>query len=421
MSQEMFELNSISKKSSIFLFLASLVFLALLIVLMKLVRQSDRVNKKSRNTLNSIINNSSTIIYLKDKEGKYILINKQYEKIFHLKNDEIVGKTDFDIFPEDIAKRLRENDLRILALKKPIELEEEVPHDDESHSYISVKFPLFNIIGDPYAVCGISTNITDLKKVVKEKSELQAQIVHAGKLAGLGTLSAGICHELNNPLTIVMGFADSLNVALENENHHTEKTKIYYQRINEAAQRMKIIIDHVREFSRDGENQEREDFNPNDIIRKSLILLNQQLKLRQIRIDLELTDNLPKIWINAVKIESVLQNLLSNSRDAFENYVPKEEKFIKISTSLLEDGKNISFTVEDNGKGISKKDLNNIFDPFFTTKEVGSGTGLGLSLSYGIIKEHKGEIIVESTEAVGTTFRISLPIDMRAERKDKHK
>ena len=118
--------------------------------------------------LQSIVDNTTAVIYLKDLEGYYFTINRQYEKLFHVTRHEILGRTDYEIFPTAVADVFRENDDKVIAARKPIEFEEVVPHDDGLHTYISIKFPLRDTAGTIYAVCGISTDITERKRTEHE-------------------------------------------------------------------------------------------------------------------------------------------------------------------------------------------------------------------------------------------------------------
>jgi len=138
-------------------------------------KQMEEVLRESHQQLQAILDNSTAVIYLKDIGGKYILINRRYEELFHISKEEIVGRTDFDIFPKDKADAFRENDLKVLNVKAPVEFEEHVPHEDGVHSYISIKFPLFDAKGEPYGVCGISTDITErqqMENAIKESEEI---------------------------------------------------------------------------------------------------------------------------------------------------------------------------------------------------------------------------------------------------------
>ncbi len=131
-------------------------------------KEAAEVVRESRELLNALVNNSTTVIYIKDKEGKYILINKIYEELFKIDRDAIVGKTDHDVFPTELADAFRANDRKVLLAGEPVEFEEVAPHDDGLHTYISVKFPLYNTEGAAYAICGISTDITERKTMEQE-------------------------------------------------------------------------------------------------------------------------------------------------------------------------------------------------------------------------------------------------------------
>ncbi len=144
------------------------------------IEMRDLSIKESEERLQSIIDNSTAVIYLKDTQGKYLLVNKQYETLFHITQADIVGKTDYDVFPKEAADELRENDRKILELDNSLEIEEIVPHDDGIHIYLSNKFPLYDASGVPYGVCGVSTDITERKRTQKELSRhrdhLEAQV-----------------------------------------------------------------------------------------------------------------------------------------------------------------------------------------------------------------------------------------------------
>ncbi len=131
-------------------------------------RMIEKDLSESQRQLQSILDNTTSVVYLKDLDGRYMLINRQFEILFHIKREEILGKTDFDIFPQDLAATFRTNDLKVIKAKMPLEMEEIAPHDDGLHTYISVKFPVLNDEGSPYGICGVSTDITDRKKAEDE-------------------------------------------------------------------------------------------------------------------------------------------------------------------------------------------------------------------------------------------------------------
>ncbi|RMD94795.1 MAG: response regulator [Calditrichaeota bacterium] len=256
----------------------------------------------------------------------------------------------------------------------------------------------------------------NLEQLVREKTkelkETQAQLVQAGKLAALGTLGAGVAHELNNPLTVVSAEADEILDAVNHGYLDQNLVVVSAQNIKSHAERMRVIIDHIRQFARDDKNSEWKKISINDPIRDSLILLRTQLESLGIEILLELDENLPKIWGHHNKLESIFQNLITNARDAFKNIKDRRHKTIKIR-SYQKDRDKIVVEVADNACGIPKDVLPNIFNPFFTTKDVGSGTGLGLSITHSNVKEHGGEISVISKAGEGTTFILTFPLERR--------
>ena len=144
--------------------------------------------RQSKEQMQSILDNTTAVIYLKDTHGKYILINRQYQDIFHITKDVIIGKTDYDIFPKEMADEFQANDRKVLKAHAPLEMEEIALHDDGSHTYISIKFPLFDSNGIPYAVCGISTDITERKKteelLQKQKNDLEQKNIALNEILG---------------------------------------------------------------------------------------------------------------------------------------------------------------------------------------------------------------------------------------------
>ncbi len=255
-----------------------------------------------------------------------------------------------------------------------------------------------------------------LQQAVKEADdklkETQAQLAQAGKLATLGTLGAEIAHELNNPLTVVSAEADELIEALGNGSLDKEFAAISAKNIKKYAERMRVIIDHIRRYSRDDKNSAWERVHINSPINDSLILLKSQLADSGISIELSLDENLPEMWGHINKLESIFQNLLTNAADAFNSVKDNRPKKLLISSSL-ENRNRILVKIKDNAGGMSKVVKSNIFKSFFTTKAVGKGTGLGLAIVQNLVKEHRGIIHVASQEGRGTEFTLNFPLERR--------
>lgn len=260
----------------------------------------------------------------------------------------------------------------------------------------------------------------ELERAHIELKAAQEALVQAGKLAALGELAAGVAHELNQPLTGIMGFAQELE-ALVKEKLNDKEMLNFCAEIHKNGVRMNKIIKQLREFTR----KSTEDFQQSDvvtIIEESLKLLDAQFKLRGITVKIQKQGEIPKIYCNPFKIEQVFINLATNARDAIEEKgLGHGEISITVKWPAQMSGDQngasgdrfVEVVFSDNGCGMSELTKSRAFDPFFTTKEVGSGTGLGLSLSYGILSQIHATMMIESTLGKGSTFHVRLPVDYR--------
>ena len=245
----------------------------------------------------------------------------------------------------------------------------------------------------------------EIKQREKELTEKQEQLVQAGKLATLGELTTGVAHELNNPLNnigLFLGNAiDRIDLGEWRKDQIREELHSAMQQVGKATE----IISHLRTFGR-ATSVSRELVPIKMVIERSISLILEQLRLRQIEVQLDLSPEDPLVIGNPIQLEQVFVNLLTNARDALSN---EPRKLIQIRCQIAEDKVKLAFS--DTGPGIAEGLEQRIFDPFFTTKEVGAGTGLGLSITYGIIKEHHGAISVgKSRPGEGATFLIELPL-----------
>lgn len=250
-----------------------------------------------------------------------------------------------------------------------------------------------------------SEALDDLKRT-------QAQLVQAGKLASIGELAAGVAHELNQPLMVIRGNVQIMNRSLPSGRMTREQIADGFKNIEKNTSRMMNIIDHLRTFSRQSATPFAET-DLNEAIRESFLMIGEQLRLRNIEVDMDLDETLPAIHGSGQQLEQVALNLITNARDAIFARAETEsdptgyEGRMAIRTAAVPGG--VEMVFEDNGRGIPDDAQQKIFDPFFTTKEVGRGTGLGLSISFGIIEAHKGRIGIARTSEAGTAFRIFLP------------
>jgi len=239
----------------------------------------------------------------------------------------------------------------------------------------------------------------------QELRDKQEQLIQAGKLATVGELTTGIAHELNNPLNNIGLFVenaiDRLQFGVADRGSILDELRNAVEQVRKATQ----IISHLRTFGRVAPVS-REPVRINEVVARSVALVREQLRLRQIEVHLGLCREDPVVVANAIQLEQVFVNLLTNARDALAQ-APR--KLIQVESAVA--GGLVRLVFHDTGPGIPPDLERRIFDPFFTTKEVGAGTGLGLSITYGIVKEHGGSIALakgESTE--GATFVIELPL-----------
>ena len=245
-----------------------------------------------------------------------------------------------------------------------------------------------------------------LEMTVETLKTTQAQLIQSEKLSGIGEFVAGVAHELNNPLTSVMGFSELLKRADRDPQHQR-----HLDMIHKSALRCQKIVQSLLSFAR-RHPSERKLSNLNELLEAAAEILHYQMRTGNIEVTTRLDESLPKAMVDPHQMQQVFLNIINNARQAIEAHRPNG--WVRLTTERDQD--RACITIEDNGPGIPEANLSKVFDPFFTTKEVGNGTGLGLSLCYGIIKEHGGTIIVRSKLGAGTTFVIELPLASELER-----
>src|SRR5947208_13828150 len=276
-------------------------------------------------------------------------------------------------------------------------------HQDKLRLEASRK-AMIHIMGD------LRETTAEVERREQELRDKQEQLVQAGKLATLGELTTGVAHELNNPLNNIGLFVgnavDLIELAVAEKGQIVRELRHAMQQVGKATE----IISHLRTFGR-AAPVSREPISLRQVIERALSLMGEQLRLRQIEVTVDLGPQELVVIGNAIQLEQVFINLLTNARDAV---VDSPRKAIRISGSVGSTA--VDVAVADTGDGIPAELKGRIFDPFFTTKAVGKGTGLGLSITYGIIKEHGGTISVVSPPGEGATFLIHLapaPADTR--------
>ena len=246
---------------------------------------------------------------------------------------------------------------------------------------------------------------------IKKQEKQQLLLAQKSKLESLGTLAAGIAHEINQPLGGLSMGLDNILIRLSEKNLSNEYLKDKVNLMFENVDRIKRIIDHTRTFSRSHKPASFERVSINEVVNNSLLMVKAQFANQGVSLRLSLTPDLEKVIADKFKLEQVVLNLLSNAKSAVdEKETQIGHPFEKtISVSTWQDLNYVCISVRDNGTGIKSKDIERIFDPFYTTKKVDKGTGLGLSIAYGFIKDILGDIAVDSKEGEFTQFDVKIP------------
>jgi len=345
--------------------------------------------RQSTKLLQSVFNGISDPLILLAPDGSLQMANQSFLLRNKLGMDEVIGRN-IDAF-SSVQQCLFSGQLQKLDLHTEKQHTKEIQLDDGSIFVISF-YPILNKDHSIQAIVCLAKDVTTIK-------ETEQRIQQTEKLVAVGQLAAGVAHEINNPLGVILCHTD----IIKENNEDNEEIYNDISTIERHAENCKRIVADLLDFSRSGNSRiERQLGSVNDVIKGVLSMIGQQFKKNQIALTCNLDDALPNCLMDSRRIQQVLVNLIMNSVHAVGNKG-------KIAINTRTKAKHILIEIEDNGPGIDKEIIDKIFNPFFSTKEPGQGTGLGLSVSYGIIREHDGEIRVQSTPDHSTCFTIILP------------
>lgn len=360
------------------------------------------VTNSNTSIIEHAFNQSVYAINITDLKGKLLNVNEAYVKLYKFNNkEEILNKTQRIISSPKTPNVVYEDMWNTICMDKIWSGEITNLARDGSEVFIHLTItPIFEN-SSKIGYMGFSLDRS-------QQVQLEKQLLHANKLVVLGTLGAGIAHELNNPLTTISLEAEYIKETLPvfNKKKDLPGLQTATDSIIRGVERMEKVIAHLLVYSRKETERERDLLYIHQLIDDSFIFMGKQLENRGIEVQINTPQNLA-IYGNKTDLESVIHNLLTNSRDAFKEK-PNENPVIKLTVYKSEKG---FLTLEfwDNAGGIPRVNLEKVFDPFFTTKGEGAGTGLGLSITKKILVEHGGAISVTS-ENSETLFKIRLPL-----------
>ncbi len=344
---------------------------------------------------------SAIIVY--NDDGVIQENNKAAAVLFQQSESSLIGKNIKDFLESNDIANFEQEVKRLLKINNATINVKQILRPDGTKRDVEILATAINI-GNDKILYSIINDITD-------KNILISQNLLNGKLVAIGTLSASIMHEINNPLACIFlnlemsGNVIAKAIAKESNDDMLELNQMISQSM-EGAKRIKSIVSDLKEFGRKDEDKMIYK-NINDIIESATNIVLPHFKHIAV-LKKDLTNDIPQLWLNHLRIEQVLVNILINASQSFVDKHDYDHNIVSV-TSKLENNM-VCITISDTGKGMSPDTLSNIFEPFFTTKSIGVGTGLGLSISKDIVESHGGRIAVESKVGVGTTFSIYLPI-----------
>jgi two-component system, NtrC family, sensor kinase len=354
---------------------------------------------KSEKLYKSLVESAEDAILNVDPKGEIISINRYGAKMFGYTPRGIFGKPLSDVLPGKTREELNDLVQKVFVDKQGRRTTQELTVGGKDY-FVNINLTPIKEDDRVLSILIIAHDITSQKK-------MEEQLYHTEKLASLGQLAAGVAHEINNPLAIILGFSDMLLEKLdENSKEYSMITTIERQGNN-----CKKIVENLMSFARSPE-KDQYDTEVNRSVETVIEVVKNTLLTKKVKFHSDLAEGLPKVRGDAVQLQQVFLNLITNAVKAMP-----DGGMLTVTTRLDPNRDRVQIRFADTGEGIKKEHLPKIFDPFFTTRKVGEGTGLGLSVSYAIITKFGGTITCESRtkdeakdQESGTTFMISLPI-----------
>jgi PAS domain S-box-containing protein len=368
-------------------------------------RAEETLEQKTRE-LETFINNIPHMAWLKDSDSNFIVCNQKFGDTVGMDPEYLRSHSCAVCFGEETAMKFKEDDVKVMEGRKQITFEETIVDNDGKEICLeTTKSPIFNATGSVVGIVGIGVDITERKQAEEREKQLQQELNLASRLATVGEMSSGIAHEINNPLTGVMGFSQMLMKKDIPDDIRKDVDIIY-----EGAKRIASITERMLTFARQ-RKPERTSVNINDIIETTLAMRAYEMESSNIKITTQLASDIPLTFADAGQLQQVFLNIVLNAE--MEMKLARGKGNLTVKTERIDNTIRLSF--KDDGPGIPKKNLDRLFDPFFTTRDPDKGTGLGLSICYTIVNQHGGKIYARSKLEKGATFFVELPIVTQAE------
>ncbi len=374
--------------------------------------RTEQELRESRRFLSELIENSGNLIFVKDHDGRYTMVNRKWESTTGLLRENAIGRTDHELFAAADAEQFRRHDLEVMESGQVIEQEEYLEDAKGRRTFWSIKFPLFDGEGRISGICGMVADLTERRQAEEERERLREQLAQGRKMESVGRLAGGIAHDFNDMIGMILGHVEQAllsNIKPDDQLHEN------LREIETAARRSADLTRQLLAFAR------RQTVMPkvldiNDAVAGMLKMLDRLIG-ENIEVLWRPGANIWPVWIDPSQIDQIVANLCTNSRDAIAEAgrIVIATENVGLSNSFCTGhegctaGEFVLLSVADNGCGMDEDVIDMLFEPFYTTKEMGRGSGLGLSTVYGIVRQNNGFIKVDSKVGKGTTIRVYLP------------
>ena len=365
--------------------------------------------RENQMLLETVLENSAASIYAKRKDGRYTYLNHEMEALCNVVREQVLDKTDFEVFPREIAQQWRANDLKAMTTGKLVVAEETIDSPRGERLVLSKKVPLTSSDGEVEGICGISTDITDLRRTELALREVVAKLERErdNKLTNVEAIMAAIAHEVRQPLMAIVINGSAARRFLARVPADIDEATANLNRIITDCRRASEVFDSILTLFR-REDQERQAIDVNEITLEVLQSSRGELAEHRVTTRTELASELPLISGHKRQLQQVISNLVQNAIEAMDNTTDRD-RVLRVRTGL-HNRDAIIVAVEDSGPGVDPKQLGSIFDAFFTTKS--HGIGLGLAICRMIVERHGGQLTAASDGNNGARFQFVLPTDL---------
>lgn len=372
------------------------------------ISERRRINDSliaSERLLADTVDHSAAIVALKGLTGRYLLVNREFERLFGRPRQTIVGQRDDDLFPAALAARLQAHDADVLARGEQVSFEQLLPSRDGDRTYVTVKFPLRGADGKPYGVGSMSTDISAVTQLQEAVRRHQDELAHVLRLHTIHEMAAAVAHEIHQPLGVITNYAQGGARRLRAGTAQAGDLLLAFEQIAVEGLRAGRILRGIRTFVRRDASEDA-DLDMRALAGEAVRMLEPEARLHGVTVRLEEGDALPRVRGNPIHIEQVLVNLMLNGVQAVAAG-DRAEREVVVAATRGEDS--IEVAVRDSGAGIAAEIAGRLFTPFVSTKP--RGLGLGLAISRTIVETHGGRVWATNRPVAGASFHFTLPLD----------